>query len=188
MRAVEVTANLKDGENGTHVPIPTSEYQVMALVRLTPEEQRKAWRLATEKWPDPTERQVASAAYYAVWRRNNPHATPEITSKQPESSSSEQVAEAEVEKIKLLIERFEKHVNAIVRDALQINSAAKQLDPKILHSVLSSVFIHNLPHVKAIIDGLCETFSEAPLLVARTTTSSAAHRDKERITRSEYCL
>jgi hypothetical protein len=87
MRAVEVTVNLKDGENGTHVPIPTSEYQVRSLVSLAPEQQREAWRLATEKWPDPTKRQVDFAAYI-VWRESISKANIEITSKQPESSSS----------------------------------------------------------------------------------------------------
>jgi hypothetical protein len=90
IRAVEVTANLKDGENGTHVPIPTSEYQVRPLVGLVPGQQREAWRLATEKWPDPTARQVASAAYM-VRRESISKADIEITSKQPESASSEEV-------------------------------------------------------------------------------------------------
>jgi hypothetical protein len=86
MRAVEVTVNLlKDGENGTRVPIPTSEYQVRPLVRLTPSQQREAWRLACEKGPDPTARQVAFAVY-VVWRESIQEANIEITSKQTESS------------------------------------------------------------------------------------------------------
>src|SRR5262249_26579271 len=84
IRAAEVTANLKDGENGTHVPIPTSEYQVRALAPLTPGGQRKAWEIATEKAADPSVRQVRYAAYL-VWRESNPipKANIEITSKQP---------------------------------------------------------------------------------------------------------
>ena len=91
MRAVEVTVNLlKDSENGTRVPIPTSEYQVRPLVRLALGRQREAWRLACEKGPDPTARQVAFAAY-VVGRESIQEANIEITSEQPESSSSEEV-------------------------------------------------------------------------------------------------
>jgi hypothetical protein len=86
IRAAEVTANLTDGENGTRVPIPTSEYQVRPLVRLTPGQQRQAWEIATEKAADPSARQV-NLAVYLVWHQSISRV--EVTSKPQESLSEE---------------------------------------------------------------------------------------------------
>jgi hypothetical protein len=86
IRAAEVAANLKDGGNGTRVPIPTSEYQVRPLVGLTPGQQRQAWEIATEKAVDPSARQVGFSAYL-VRCQSIPKV--EVTSKPQESLSEE---------------------------------------------------------------------------------------------------